>query len=126
MENKETTQDGKEITHTEHPDGRKDVNIKVKSLDVDLKDPRNAHAKKVIESKVLPKVGEKTVTCTLIHKPTNAHFSFVCKRKNVLTYSKQLITEHAGTKELTEEILKDFVQVENEGGGMIKVTSIPV
>lgn len=97
--NESTTPDGKKITTTEHDSGRRDVKIEVNSLDVDMSDPRNAEAKKVIEEKILPKVGDKLLTCTLIHKPTNEHVTFIAKRKNVRDYAIKMMVEHDKQRE---------------------------
>lgn len=116
------TPDGKVITKTEREDGSKDVAIEVQSLDVDLSDPENAAAKKEIEEKVLPAIADAQITCTLIHKPTNDHASFVCARKSVAANAEVFVKKHAGV--FSPHVLKDYCLVENDGNGNISVTSL--
>lgn len=130
MKNKETTTpDGKKITITEHEDGRRDVKVEVNSLDVDMSDPRNAHAKEVIERDILPNVSEQKITCTLIHKPTNDYFSFVTSRKNVRANMEVAVKQHhdmkwAGVDTSREVDKTEYCLVENDGNGKIIVTSL--
>jgi hypothetical protein len=112
----EKTGDGKNIVKTEHADGRKDVEVQVNSLDVDLSDPRNKKAKEVIEERILPKIAQKQVTVTVIHTPTLDYASFVCQRQHVRDYTINLIDAKGGER-------SEYCAVENDGDS-IKVTSV--
>lgn len=92
------TETGKRIETREHADGRKDVTVEVKSLDVDLSDPANAEAKKVIEEQVLPALAQRQVTVTVIHKPTNDSASFVCSVVKVREYAEKVVAQRGGDK----------------------------
>ena len=98
MNDKVEQVEGKVITTTEHPDGRRDVTVEVHALDVDLNDPSNAEAKRVIEEEIIPALAEAPVTVTVIHKPTNDHASIICARKNVRAYAQQMVNSRTEQK----------------------------
>ena len=116
-------EDGKVITETVHDDGRVDVTIGVPSLDVDMSDPGTVAAKKVIEEKILPKVLDRKVTCTLIHKPTNDHFSFVTALKHVRVNAEVAMQRHSQVIGRIDPVA-DYCIVQNDGEGHITVTSL--
>lgn len=119
----EQTKAGKTFSETFYPDGRKDVTVKVNSLDVDMSDPRNAEAKKVIEKRILPKIADKKLIVTLIHTPTRDHFTFICARKNVRANAEVAVKKHAGV--FAPHALKDYMLVEHDVEAKeVKVTSI--
>lgn len=115
----------KHIETTEHPDGRKDVTITVHTLDVDLNDPSNAEAKRVIEEEVLPQLANKTIVVTLIHKPTNQHATFVSKLAQVRANAEVFVKKHAGKETLEEVNLSHYCIVQHDIEAQeVKVTSL--
>lgn len=126
MNETETNVGGKNVRRKEHPDGRVDTTIEVSSLQVDMKDPRNAKAKEVIERDVLPAIANQGVTVTLIHKPSNDNASFHCKRKDVRENAMRLVNVRHQVPEGSEPtnlILAEYCLVENDGKE-IKVTTL--
>lgn len=93
---RETTTDGKVITKTEHPDGRKDVHIEVNSLNVKEDDPATLKAKEVIEKEVIPKLADALVLVVVIHKPTNEHAERIVKVPMVRKFAEAIITARGG------------------------------
>lgn len=111
-----TEEGGKNIETREHEDGRKDVVIQVHSLDVDLNEPGNAEAKQFIEEKVLPALAKKRITVTVIHKPTNDSFSFVCHLPEVREYAERVARSRGGE-------FSDYCVVQHDGE-TVSVTSL--
>lgn len=93
---REQTDLGKRINIMEHDNGRKDVTIQVQSLDVDLSDPSNIEAKRVIEEEIMPAIANAQIIVTVIYKPTNEAASFVCSRKNVRDYAEKVVVQRGG------------------------------
>ena len=124
METRDTTDDGKVIENKQHPDGRKDVTVQVNRLNVKETDPATMAAKEVIEKKILPELANQKVTCTLIHKPTNDHFSFVTSRKNIRANTDVSLKAHAQKMGVTGINREEYCVVENDGDGHITVSSV--
>lgn len=127
----EVQQEGKSITTTEHPSGRKDVHIEVKMLDVKEKDPATLKAKEVIEKEVLPALAAADVLVILVHTPTREHAEQVVKLPQVRAFAmaavkafnQQLVKKHA--IEGMEAPLSEFLVVEHHiTNGTVKVTSL--
>jgi hypothetical protein len=123
LKTRETTDDGKVIENTQHPDGRKDVTVQVNRLDVNETDEATVKAKEHIEEKILPEIANQKMTCTLIHKPTNDHFSFVTSRKNVKANTDVSVKAHAQKMGTTGINREEYCLVENDGNGHITVSS---
>lgn len=117
MNQQEKIVDGKTITTTEHEDGRKDVHIEVQSLDVDLSDPSNVAAKKVIEEQVIPTLANKKILVTLIHKPTNEHVNYIAFLPKVRENALKFIAERE------DQMLDHYCLVQNDNGE-VTVTSL--
>lgn len=91
-----TEQEGKVIKTTEHPSGRKDVVVRVKSLDLHPKTPEEAHAKQEIEEKLLPKLGEMVdnamVRVVVLHHGTELrHAEHDVSLSQVRAYAMQVV-----------------------------------
>lgn len=117
----------KEITHTTHPDGRKDVKISVNRLDVDAQDQATKDAKEVIENKVLPKLAETPVIVVVLHKPTNQHSEKIVPLKHVRAYAEAAVRaflKDEGT-DLYYTRLEEFAIIEHHlESGQIKVSTL--
>lgn len=108
--------EGKSFETTVHADGRRDVSVTVRALDVDLSDPSNVKAKEVIENEVIPRLAGQEVTVTVIHKPTNEYTTFRTARANVRRYAAQIVAGK-GTNPVDE-----FILVENDGERVVVTT----
>lgn len=73
--NTRVTEDGKVIEETIKEDGTKSVKISVNTLNIKETDEESLRAKKAIEESVLPQLGVREVTVTVIYKPTNQFVS---------------------------------------------------
>lgn len=73
--NTRITEDGKVIEETIKEDGTKSVKISVNTLNIKETDEESLKAKKAIEESVLPQLGVREVTVTVIYKPTNQFVS---------------------------------------------------
>jgi len=114
----ETTDDGKRIEKTEHSDGRKDVKINVKRLDVNPTDEGGKKAKAMIEDKIFSALAERMVLVVVLHKPTNDHSSRIVKAANVRKFAEAAIKEAPYPND-------EFVIVEHElKAGAVRVTTL--
>jgi hypothetical protein len=118
VETRETTDDEKIIEHKQHKDGRKDVKIHVKRLDVNPKDEAGKKAKKHIEDVVFPALAERMVLVVVIHKPTNDHAERIVKAANVRSYAEAVVKAHVSPSD-------EFVIVEHElKAGTVRVSTL--
>lgn len=102
------TEAGKTIKMTKHEDGRQDVTVEVNSIDVSPQDESTAMAKEVIDTKILPAITDAIIVVTVIHKPTNDHATFRCKRKDVRQNAEDLIKVRGGD-------FSEYCVVQNDG-----------
>jgi hypothetical protein len=104
----------KEIHTIEHPDGRKDVNIQVNRLDVDVHDEATRHAKDVIENQILPELAKSPVVVIVLHKPTNASAYKVVRLCDVRKYAETAVDVFMKTQATAENMgrVEDFVIIE--------------
>lgn len=86
-----TQEDGKSVETTEHPSGRKDVNIGVQMLDVNATDEETAKAKEHIEDVVIPALADADVLVVILHKPTNQHAERIVKAPHVRAYAQATV-----------------------------------
>lgn len=104
----------KQIDVTEHEDGRKDVNIQVNRLDVDVHDEATRHAKDVIENQILPELAKSPVVVIVLHKPTNASAYKVVRLCDVRKYAETAVDVFMKTQATAENMgrVEDFVIIE--------------
>lgn len=109
------TEAGKTIKMTKHEDGRQDVTVEVNSIDVNPQDESTAKAKEVIDTRVLPAIADALIVVTVIHKPTNDHATFRCKRKDVRQNAEELVKVRGGE-------LAEYCLVQNDGENVTVTT----
>lgn len=114
---RETTTDGKVITKTEHPDGRKDVTIGINMLDVKATDEETAQAKKVIEEDILPNMQASMVMVVVIHKPSNQSTSNKVSLPRVREFAEAAVRQFRSM--VTDAPDSDFIVVEVHEGSML-------
>lgn len=100
IKDQKTTDDGKVIETTKHPDGRRDVRVHVPVLDVNPRDPKTAKAKEHIETQVFKKLAKHKVLMVVIHKPTNAHAEIITTVDKVREYAEMF------TKKYSDDLAK--------------------
>lgn len=119
-----TNPDGKVIETTEHEDGRKAVTVHVNALDIENPDEGDLAAKEIIEKKVLPKLQDRVVLVTVIHKESLMKASVKTKFIKVRQVAETLIAGFPQpTQELSAPNPKDFIVVEVEGDD-VRVTQL--
>lgn len=122
---KETTvqQEGKDITTTEHPSGRKDVHIEVSMLDVKETDEATTKAKQVIEEKVLPKLADADVLVIVVHKHSHEHAERVVKLPHVRAYAEAVLKSYRERDPYAQA--DDFIVVEHHiTNNSVKVSTL--
>lgn len=119
----ETSPDGKIITKTTHPDGRKDVHIEVNMLDVKDTDPATLAAKEVIEDKILPNLKASMVQVVVIHRASVQSTSNLVPLPHVRKYAETAVAQfRAMVPDARDE---DFIVVEvHEGSMLTRVTTL--
>lgn len=124
MKKTEKTTNGKVIETTEHPDGRKAVTVHVNALHLDNPDEGDEAARKIIEEKILPELGNRVVLVTVIHKQTLMKATVKTKATKVRQVAETLIAGFPqATQELSAPNPKDFIIVEVEKDD-VRVTSL--
>lgn len=115
--------DGKKTITTKHEDGRQDVAIEVKRLDLNERTPDDTFA----ESKIIDAMSKKIVTVVVIHKPTNESATFACPLPLVRKRAEEVVFAHHDKRVNLEgafhESPKDYCIVEFDAG-QIRVTSL--
>ena len=91
---KETTSDGKGIFTREYPDGRKDVEVTVKTIDVEVNDEPTRIAKETIEGTVFDKLSKQQVLVTVINKDTGDFASMQVAVNNVRNYAQAVVDNY--------------------------------
>lgn len=104
----------KEIQTTEHPDGRRDVTIKVNKLDLDETDEATKKAQDVIENDILPKLAQRPVMVVVLHVPTKASTYKVVRLSDVRKYAEFAVDQFMKTQATAEYMgnREDFVIIE--------------
>lgn len=116
-----TTPDGKVIEETTHENGTKSVKINVTTVDVPVTDEVTAQAKKVIEERILPELGVRDVTVSVIHKASN---SFVSQKINLAyfqTFVKACFDGYPEQPGVPKDV-NDFLVVIHDGATVQVVT----
>lgn len=85
--------DGKTVETVEHEDGRKAVTINVNTLSIDETDEESLQAKKIIEERILPQIGQHYVNVTLVHKPSNQHVDARLKKYEARAFAEQAVDQ---------------------------------
>jgi len=131
----QATPEGKVITTTKHPDGRRDVHIEVNMLDVKDNDPATLAAKDVIEKKIIPELANADVLVVVVHKPTNTEAHKMVKLPHVRAFAEAAIKFHLSSlnKVPVEDMgifyalpeLKDYAIVEHHiTNGTVKISTL--
>lgn len=118
----------KEITTTNHPDGRKDVHIQVNRLDVNPQDKAGIVAKEAIEKTVFTRLSEQKVLVIVLHKPTNQEAHHVVDLPHVRAFAEAAVRKFLklnNDEELTQDAVEDFAVIENNlSQQTVKVTTL--
>lgn len=110
-------------TITKHPDGRQDVKINVKRLDIEEDDELSMEAKKVIEEDVLPRIQEAKVKVVVIHRHSTASTSSMVSLSRVREYAEFAVKMFK--KEMPSAQKQDFIVVEvHEGSYLTRVSTL--
>lgn len=118
-----------EIETKEHPDGRKDVIVKVGTLDVKGTDQLTKDAKHKIESEVIPALANARVLVTVIHKFPEAetgYLKYAAKIVRATDVRKYALACFESFKEMHPDVVEgDFVVHEHHiDSKEVKVTTL--
>lgn len=119
------TKAGKRIDVTKHEGGRQDVKVHVNTLDVKEKDPATLKAKEHIEKVVIPELANRKVIVTMLHKPSQDHFTFECTVALVRANAEVAVKKHSQSCGFTAINKDDYCLIEhNVKHKEVKVTSL--
>lgn len=107
MCSKEHTDNGNSVFTREHPDGRKDVEITVKTIDVEVSDEATAKAKETIEGEVFEKLSKAKVLVTVINKDNGDFASMVVSVNHVRNYAEAVVTDYKAKHPIAS--IADFI-----------------
>jgi len=114
--NKETSPDGKNIEKIDHGDGRQSVIVHVNALSLDNPDAEDLEVKKIIEEQILPKLNDRVVLVTVVHKESLLKATVKTKFIKVRQVAEVLIAGFPQTtQEKKEPNTQDFIIIEVEG-----------
>lgn len=123
MQEQKISQEGKIITKTQHPDGREDVHISVKMINVDENDEATLRAKKVIEDEIIPNLKASMVRVVVIHRDTAQSASHTVPLPNVRNYAQACVDAFRVAGNNVKD--SDFIVVEvHEGSYLTRVTTL--
>lgn len=118
----ETTPTGKKVEHTDHGDGRKSVTVHVDTVKVSPDaDEGEKGAAKIINEQILPKLNERAVLVTVIHKESLLKASVKTRFVKVRQVAETLIAGFP--MEGADAHPQDFIVVEVEGDD-VRVTQL--
>lgn len=115
------TEDGKVIEETIHEDGTKSIKINVSTLKINETDEESLKAKEVIEKSVLPQLGVREVSVTVVHKPTN---QFVSSKINLAYFQPYVKACFDGFPDAVKD-QNDFLVVIHDGNS-VQVASLDI
>lgn len=102
-------ENGKHVDVTKHEDGRQDVKVTVKRLDLKNPTPEDLAAEKVI----LDKLANTKVGVLVIHRYTNDNLYFTCSLPHIRTNAEIAIEKYREAHPETECKPEDFILVES-------------
>jgi isocitrate/isopropylmalate dehydrogenase len=108
---------------TTHEDGRKDVKVEVKTLDVVANDEITAQAKEYIEKEVIPALAAQKVQVIVVHKHTLMNTASLVQRRYIRNYAAEAIKQFPKI-EGKESTVDDFIIIEVDGATNVVISSL--